>query len=152
MPPRKLDTQKRVEEQKYRAREFYTSGLSLRQVGTLMNLSSGYLSKICADITRTRSEANQLRQPPISNHWRAARAQARKVWIRNGRHIPKSWHIHHIDGDFTNNTLENLECLSASDHARKHHPSNPFPRDMRVTISEYRRQPRLRQERYAPTS
>lgn len=37
--------------------------------------------------------------------------------------IPKGFHVHHKDGDPNNNTLENLECLSAADH-RHEHPLN----------------------------
>jgi hypothetical protein len=38
--------------------------------------------------------------------------------------IPKGYHIHHIDGDQTNDRLENLQCLSASDHRKLHKRRN----------------------------
>jgi hypothetical protein len=35
----------------------------------------------------------------------------RQIWIDNYGEIPKKYVIHHIDGDTTNNVLENLQCL-----------------------------------------
>lgn len=40
----------------------------------------------------------------------------REVWEKENGQIPKGYHIHHKDGDKTNNLIKNLECLSASDH------------------------------------
>ena len=39
-----------------------------------------------------------------------------------GRSLGKREHVHHIDGDKWNNTEDNLEILSISDHGRHHHP------------------------------
>ena len=36
------------------------------------------------------------------------------------RFLKKSEHVHHIDGDVTNNDPDNLEIISNSEHARKH--------------------------------
>ena len=33
---------------------------------------------------------------------------------------PKVWHVHHVDHDITNNRDENLELLTAGEHARRH--------------------------------
>lgn len=38
--------------------------------------------------------------------------------------IPKGWHVHHRDGDKSNNKPENLEALPASEHIRKYHAEN----------------------------
>lgn len=37
-----------------------------------------------------------------------------------GRQLLTEEHVHHIDGDTLNNSLENLEILSAAEHARVH--------------------------------
>lgn len=37
-----------------------------------------------------------------------------------GRRLKRSEHVHHIDGDKSNNSPENLMVLSATDHARYH--------------------------------
>ena len=44
----------------------------------------------------------------------------RLVWQDANGEIPKNCHIHHKDEDKTNNKLDNLECLSFSDHAKIH--------------------------------
>lgn len=40
----------------------------------------------------------------------------RDVWALAFGPVPSGCHIHHKDGDSTNNRLENLECLPASEH------------------------------------
>ena len=49
----------------------------------------------------------------------------RKIWEDANGPIPldefgRSYHIHHIDGDPTNNELSNLLCLSPNDHFELH--------------------------------
>lgn len=44
----------------------------------------------------------------------------RQIWIDNVGPIPPKHHIHHRDGDTSNNSISNLECISASEHARHH--------------------------------
>ena len=44
----------------------------------------------------------------------------REVWKSFHGDIPKGHHIHHIDENPGNNSIENLECLSAKDHAANH--------------------------------
>jgi len=42
----------------------------------------------------------------------------RVVWMHHHGAIPDGWQIHHRDHDKTNNTIANLECLTADEHAR----------------------------------
>lgn len=41
-------------------------------------------------------------------------------WKHTGRLVPKGHHLHHVDGDPQNNTLSNLQILTASEHSRVH--------------------------------
>lgn len=44
----------------------------------------------------------------------------RDIWEFHFGKIPKGHHIHHKDGNKSNNDISNLECLSAIDHFRGH--------------------------------
>lgn len=44
----------------------------------------------------------------------------RAIWEYHNGPIPKGMHIHHIDHNPLNNAIENLECLSRSEHVKKH--------------------------------
>jgi hypothetical protein len=44
----------------------------------------------------------------------------RWVWINHYGEIEKGFHIHHKDGDKSNNSIENLEKISAFDHLSLH--------------------------------
>jgi hypothetical protein len=57
------------------------------------------------------------------------RKMHRDVWAFHNGEIPKGNHIHHIDGDVTNNDISNLQLMEASAHLRmegkKRHQDNP---------------------------
>lgn len=40
----------------------------------------------------------------------------RKIWIEKHGEIPKNKVIHHINGNKKDNRIENLECISRSEH------------------------------------
>lgn len=44
----------------------------------------------------------------------------RDIWEYYHGAIPEGYDVHHIDGNPTNNALENLQCLSHADHLRIH--------------------------------
>jgi hypothetical protein len=44
----------------------------------------------------------------------------RDVWEFYNGPIPKGWHVHHKDGDPSNNDISNLECLPPHEHAAEH--------------------------------
>ena len=50
----------------------------------------------------------------------------RYVWQFHNGPIQDGFHIHHKDGDKSNNALENLEMLSASDHTIHHSQSSDW--------------------------
>lgn len=70
----------------------------------------GYLQKIWTD-----PETGKLRREFVH----------RLVWMEHNGPIPEGFHVHHKDGDKTNNEISNLELLSDSMHAREHNDSNP---------------------------
>lgn len=122
--------------------QLYLQGLSTRQVSEQVGYSATYVHQVCQDagITRDRITALRLRQRPTSQHWRAARQAARRAVARFlGRSLSSREHVHHRDGDFTNNSLENLEILTPRAHAHHHHPPNPIPRSQRPARRAYNR-------------
>ena len=44
----------------------------------------------------------------------------RYIWEFYNGEIPKGYHVHHIDGDKSNNKIENLECIIGSSHLSSH--------------------------------
>lgn len=119
----------------------FDSGLSTRQIAEQLNVSKSRIHKMLHDIAlgRDQSSAAIIRQPAKSNHWRSSRQAARQIWKRLNGPIPKGHHIHHIDKDFTNNEISNLECLSSAEHMKLHHagPEYAIPRHLRPARRAY---------------
>ncbi|HWY34769.1 MAG TPA: HNH endonuclease signature motif containing protein [Nitrosopumilaceae archaeon] len=52
----------------------------------------------------------------------------RVIWWNYNKSLPpKGWHIHHINGDHTDNRIENLEAISASEHVKERHNGGKEP-------------------------
>jgi len=43
-----------------------------------------------------------------------------RVWGKHNGPIPEGMKIHHINGDSADNRIENLECLTESEHRKQH--------------------------------
>lgn len=52
----------------------------------------------------------------------------RLVYEYFGTDFNKDYHIHHEDENKQNNYIDNLECISPSEHNRRHHKDNTFNR------------------------
>lgn len=62
-------------------------------------------------------------QDPKTGYWASTRTRERMhraVWRYHYGEIPKGFHIHHIDGDKSNNDISNLALLSPLAHAKLH--------------------------------
>ncbi len=49
-----------------------------------------------------------------------------------GRHLEPWEHVHHIDGDKTNDVIENLAVMSARDHALHHSDDRQAARSLKT--------------------
>lgn len=56
----------------------------------------------------------------FANSAASPRRLHRAVWEAHFGPIPKGYQIHHVDGDRSNNRIENLDCLPGSAHATGH--------------------------------
>ena len=45
----------------------------------------------------------------------------RYIWEKHNGEIPKGMHIHHIDGNTTNNHISNLKLVSPKEHNKEHY-------------------------------
>lgn len=50
----------------------------------------------------------------------AERLLHRRVWIEHHGNIPDDFHVHHRNGDWTDNRIENLSAVSSFDHHSEH--------------------------------
>lgn len=121
----------------------YMGGLSTRQVADVTGLGKSKVAAMvkAAGLARSRSVAASVRQPARSVHHRSARQAARNLWTQVRGVIPEGMHVHHVNGNYTDNRIDNLELMSAEDHASHHSrgPEYATPRHMRPARREYMR-------------
>lgn len=60
------------------------------------------------------------KRPTDRKYFRAQISLHREIWKKTHGVIPKGHDIHHVDGDYNNNSIENLECLTREQHFSKH--------------------------------
>lgn len=56
----------------------------------------------------------------MSNKHKKAGINYRKIYESHYGKIPNGYHIHHIDGNPFNNSIENLKCVTAEEHSQIH--------------------------------
>lgn len=121
--------------------ELYKTGHSTRCIAEKLGISKSQVGKVIKRLGLSRNRIEAVRMvcvPYPSAHWRTCRAQARKIVEKSlGRKLNNHEHVHHKDGDFTNNSIDNLEVLDAKTHAHLHHPPNPVPRHLRTERQAY---------------
>lgn len=124
--------------------KLFYAGLSCRQAArALSNISHAYVHKKwqLLGLRRDLSTAIRLANPSVSLHTLATHRRARRIWAQANGPIPVGCHIHHIDHDHTNNNLENLACMPASEHGRLHSigPEYHIPKHLRPKRKAYNR-------------
>lgn len=60
----------------------------------------------------------------------------RAVWEYHNGKIPKGYHVHHKDGDRSNNDIGNLELMQASNHLSQHMSEEDRKSQSRKTIGK----------------
>jgi len=65
--------------------------------------------------------------PPTLTLFRSASMSIyRRIYEQHFGPIPKGYHIHHRDGDRSNNHIENLQCVSAEEHYNIHYSQKDY--------------------------
>lgn len=73
----------------------------------------------------------------------------RQIWIDNNGAIPEGMEVHHKDENKNNNSIENLEIMSTSDHAKLHGFTN---NQHTIKWDEDERKRKLKTKRTLPDS
>lgn len=58
--------------------------------------------------------------PGIGDKVKGTKRLHEELWIDANGPIPDGFHVHHMDHDPLNNSLDNLECMSGAEHHRYH--------------------------------
>lgn len=65
--------------------------------------------------------------PPTLTLFRSASMSIyRRLYEQHFGPIPKGYHIHHIDGNHSNNHIDNLQCVSAKEHYDIHYSQGDY--------------------------
>jgi hypothetical protein len=74
----------------------------------------------------------------INGYWVCSRKLLpwahRWVWINEKGEIPNGYDIHHIDGNKDNNSIENLEKITRSEHQQRHWDQGDHDHEMELRI------------------
>lgn len=60
------------------------------------------------------------------------------VWKNNYGEIEKGYHIHHKDGNKSNNDISNLEIIKATEHLKKYHINDEFRKKSKDFVNKIR--------------
>jgi hypothetical protein len=78
---------------------------------------AGFQNPIVLDAITQYFDGGLYRRWPSDKYWsRGGKKLHRDVWRIAFGPIPDGCHIHHRDSNPANNAIENLECISASEH------------------------------------
>lgn len=75
------------------------------------------------------------------SYWQTSRHKRLHVyvWEKHNGKVPDGYHVHHIDGDKTNNDISNLQLLSQSEHMRYHNNTDEMKKMFRKNLAKYAR-------------
>ena len=126
--------------------EMYLARLSIRRIAALLKRAKTGVAKHVKALGISRPQTyygdsvRGLWLKPASRHGRTTRYRARRLMGTHiGRKLSRCEHVHHKDGDCTNNHLANLEIKSASEHISEHARGLEYrtPRHLRPKRREY---------------
>lgn len=102
---------------------YYEDLLSTKDIAERLGLPSyGGVVWMLRGRLRDRGDAIALSKPPSSIERSACYHRSRGVMRRYlKRRLRPEEHVHHRNGDITDNRLENLQVLHVADHNRHHH-------------------------------
>lgn len=82
-----------------------------------------------------------------SGYYEATFRLHRFVWEKESGPIPDGHHVHHRNGDKTDNRIDNLELLSHGEHSSRHYAEKLLPHRERALASSRAARERLANER-----
>jgi HNH endonuclease len=101
--------------------EMYRANLSALQIAKLLDIPRNQIQRYISKLGIARTPRQEARlHTRESSHWRTMRNRAVSLWIEVKGEIPLGYHIHHIDNDYTNNSIDNLKCIKGGEHTRLH--------------------------------
>ena len=70
----------------------------------------------------------------------------RYIWEKHKGKIPEGCVIHHIDGDKTNNEIDNLKLMKWNEHAKNHATGEKFSDERKQKISQSKKGKKLKND------